>query len=502
MQNNVLDYLYNDNYKFCVNDNNQKLNKKNIIKKVAVLEKKIKLKTLNIKNKPIVIFLPKSAISLICFFSVVQSGNFYVPLDTKMPIKKILLILQKIKPVLILTNNQELKKIIKLKEKFKLLSIDSINFSKKVNFKKKILLNNLDQDPVYGIPTSGSTGEPKIVLVSHRNIIDYIDWVLKCYKLNHQSIFGNQSPFFFDNSVLDIYASLAADATLEIIPENKFLFQAELVSYLYKKKINFIFWVPTALINIINSNLLNSNNTKFLKKILFAGEVLPVKYINYLIKKFPNKIYSNLYGPTEITVDCTYFFINKKISPKKTIPIGKPCKNTKIILLNKNNKICKIGQKGEILVGGTSVSLGYYNDPEKTKKSFIQNPLHNDYRDIVYKTGDLAYLDKNNNYIFCGRIDNQIKINGYRIELGEIENYFLKISNSHRCVALFDDTSKKIILFYSGKFIEKKNIYKKLSKFIPKYAIPHDIIFLKRIPLTSNQKIDKVTLSGDIKKYI
>jgi len=346
--------------------------------------------------------------------------------------------------------------------------------------------------------TSGSTGTPKGVVIPHRGVIDYIEWAASCLDVNRDDIIGNQAPFYFDNSTLDIYLSWSTGAQLHLIPESMFLFPVKLIEYLEKKEITFIFFVPSVLISISQMELLSPNSLPSLKKIVFAGEVMPTKHLAYWQKMLPDKIYVNLYGPTEITVDCTYFFVDRIYKPDESLPIGYPRNNAEVIILNKNNECTNIGEKGELCVKGFSLALGYWNDEKKTEALFVQNPLNKNYYDRIFRTGDIVYKNKKGQIIFVGRKDSQIKHWGYRIELGEIEHAANSLPFVNKCCVLYNNEKKEIILFYEGdKEISSVKFRKTLATLIPNYMIPQSFILLKKLPLNSNGKIDRKALENE-----
>ncbi|PAF50154.1 AMP-binding protein, partial [Helicobacter sp. 13S00477-4] len=338
---------------------------------------------------------------------------------------------------------------------------------------------------------------PKGVVVSHRSIIDYIEWILNEDKIcpKPDDIIGNQSPFYFDNSVLDIYLCFFKGIKLVIIPEEKFLFPKDLLQYLYTKHINYIFWVPSLLNNIAKNKILDSSKPKF-QKILFAGENMPTKTLNYWMENYPGTTFANLYGPTEITVDCTFYIIDKTFKENESLPIGTSCRNTQVMIFDESNQlITKSNQIGEICVRGSCLSLGYYNDLEKTNSVFIQNPLHQKYEDRVYKTGDLGYYTADRHIILTGRKDQQIKHNGYRIELGEIELALGDFDAIEGVCVVYDEQNSIIRLFYeSKKEISKAEIFNHLKDKLPKYMLPQEYIWLETLPLNPNSKIDRKAL--------
>jgi acyl-coenzyme A synthetase/AMP-(fatty) acid ligase len=287
---------------------------------------------------------------------------------------------------------------------------------------------------------------------------------------------------------------IVKSSTIIIIPEEYSLFPIKILDLLKKYKVNFIFWVPTILVNIANMDLLKNIKLSNLKKIWFAGEVFPTRQFNYWFAKLPKTKFVNLYGPIEITLDCTYFVVDRKFNNNEPLPIGFKFKNTDILILNKKNQICKINEVGELCVRGSSVAMGYYKNLLKTKSVFVQNPLNNSYPELIYKTGDLVLKNFKNEILFKGRKDDLIKHRGYRIELKEIEHIIINnlklVSNA--CV-VYDHLNKNIILFYeSQKIICEKLIKKKFYKFIPQYMIPKEYKKVSIMKKNINGKIDRL----------
>ena len=229
-------------------------------------------------------------------------------------------------------------------------------------------------------------------------------------------------------------------------------FPARLLEKLADTKVNFVFWVPSIMVNIANMGLLDKIALPDLRLVWFAGEVFPTKQFLVWYDRLPNVTFANLYGPIEITLDCTYYVISDRPDESEPLPIGIPYRNTDILLLNDENKMCDVGEEGELCVRGSSLAMGYYNNPEKTANAFVQNPLNTSYPELIYRTGDMAYMRHDGNIIFKGRKDSLIKHMGYRIELGEIEHVIendLKLVNY--CCAVYQYEKKEIVLYYESE---------------------------------------------------
>lgn len=452
------------------------------------------------KNNPIGVFIPKGCKMVESFAGINMCGCFYVPLDTKSPDSRVSSILKTIDAECVITDKAHKMQLVKFFSG-KILVIEELVANVKPDGGEKNDVGQIDTDPVYSIFTSGSTGTPKGVVIAHRGVIDYIDWAVSTFGITSDSVIGNQAPFYFDNSTLDIYLMYATGATLDIIPESCFAFPAKLIDYLNVHKITFVFWVPFVLVSVANMNILASKKPEYLKDVFFAGEVMPNKHLNYWRKHLPSCRYANLYGPTEITVDCTYYVVDREFSDDEPLPIGFPCHNSDVLILVDRERPAKRGEQGELCVRGSSLALGYYNNPEKTADAFIDNPLHNHYPETIYCTGDVVYENEYGEIMYVGRIDSQIKHNGYRIELGEIEIAILGTDMVENCCVVYDFDNKKIVLFYQA--VDDLNLAefrKALSTRIPRYMLP--TVFHREEILKQNNsgKIDRAYYNKSLKK--
>ena len=324
-----------------------------------------------------------------------------------------------------------------------------------------------------------------------------MDWVFDRLSLDGSEVIGSLSPFYFDIYTLEVYLCLAKGATLVIIPEQCASFPAKLVEFLVAQSISFIFWVPTIMVNIANQDLLKNRKLDSLRKVFFAGEVFPTKHLNYWRLHLPGALFVNLYGPIEITVDCTYFIVDRDFADDEKLPIGFPCRNTNILILNDQNQAAKPDEVGELCVRGTSLALGYWNNPERTAQAFVQNPLNPHYPELIYRTGDLVCCNSRGEILFIGRKDFQIKHLGYRIELGEIEHAVLKISEIRNGCVTYDQGKKEIALFFeSDQPLSPAFIRERLLAYLPKYMLPSVFNRLDQLPRNPNGKIDRQRLAA------
>lgn len=351
----------------------------------------------------------------------------------------------------------------------------------------------IDTDPAYAIFTSGSTGVPKGVLVSQRSVINFTEWWCETFAFTEEEVFANQTPFYFDASVKDIYATLRCGATMYIVPKKLFSLPAKLVNFLNDNHVNCIDWVPSVLCMIANFKTLEKVKPLYLKKVMFLGEVMPTRQFNIWRRALPEVKFANLYGPTEATGDCTYYKIEREFLDTEPIPIGYACENTEVILLNEKDQPVQGEEEGEICVRGCSLALGYYNDPRKTDEVFVRNPLQKNYYERIYRTGDLGKYNSYGEIVFVARKDSQIKHMGHRIELGEIETALSSFAEIDRVCCLYDQDTQKIVAIYEGA-IEAKELTMRLKDSIPRYMLPNRYQRVENMPVNLNGKIDRVKL--------
>lgn len=448
----------------------------------------------NLFKKPVVVYLEKSPACIASFLGAAYSGNFYTPLDTEMPKTRIEKIISTLDPAIIITDEAHLDAAREFAGEVEIVTIEMLQqLCVDDEMLDAVTGRIVDTDVLYVLFTSGSTGTPKGVIIPHKGVVDYTEWVTRTFDIDETHIFGNQAPFYFDNSVLDIYQTLKTGATMYIIPMQLFSFPVRLLEYMNEKGINIIFWVPSALCLVVDLKALGKYDVPSLKKILFAGEVMPAKHLRKWQMTFPKAMFVNLYGPTEITVDCTYHIFDSVVAEDALVPIGKPCKNTSVLVLNERDNLVQQGELGELCVRGTSLALGYYNNPIKTAEAFVQNPLNTSYPEIVYRTGDLVRYNNLGELVYVGRKDFQIKHMGHRIELGEIEAAVSALEGIERCCCLYDTKRSKIVLFYTGD-ADSHWIVEQLRALVPEYMIPNRKIHLEDMPMNLNGKIDRVAL--------
>lgn len=453
-------------------------------------------KTNNAMRQAVLVFVDRRIEGLVGALGVVESGNFYVPIDCKMPYERVRLIAEVCKPIAaVATTEADLRILEQITFAGPKFLYDEI----KGHACDKTLLADIreqiiDLDPVYSIFTSGSTGVPKGVVISHRGMIDLADWLVDTFEFADKDALGNQTPFYFDGSVKDICICLKSGATLNVIGKKYFTFTKQLIPLLNERHITAILWATSAIVMVGNSDILNVALPEHLRLVTFAGEAMPAKQLRVWQEKLPNVRFVNLYGPTEITVDCTWFDVTRTYSDDEYIPIGKACHNMQVLVLKDDDTEAAVGEVGELCVRGSGVALGYYGNSTKTDEVFVQNPLNPFYNDIIYRTGDLVKPDADGNLVFVSRKDFQVKHKGNRIELGEIEAAVNAIVGVTNVACVFDHERDKLVLYYTTADGMERDVINLVKERIPVYMFPEVVVHLKAMPFNMNGKIDRIEL--------
>ncbi len=448
----------------------------------------------SIFRRPVAVYLEKSVECISAYLGAAYSGNFYSPLDVEMPAARIQKIMAALKPAVILTDKAHEEEaawfageaaVLTLEEAFQ-LEPDERALSEAAN-------RILDTDVLYVLFTSGSTGTPKGVVISHSALIDFIEWGSERFGIDDSYILGNQTPFYFSMSVFDIYQTIRNGASMHMIPKRNFSFPGLLMQYLKENRVNTLFWVPSALTMVAAFKCLASPHLDDLKNVFFGGEVMPVKQLNAWIEEYPDARYVNFYGPTEVTDTCTVYEVGRKFENTDKLPMGEACRNMEVFLLDEKDEPVPDGEIGEVCVRGRGLAYGYYNDPEKTREVFVQNPLNHAYPETIYRTGDLARRNEFGELVYISRKDFQIKHMGYRIELGEIEAAVSSVEGVEQSACLYDAEKSRIIMFYTGT-VSGPALAERLKELLPVYMMPNKSISLKKMPMNMNGKIDRTAL--------
>lgn len=452
-------------------------------------------------REPIAILMEKHPREVAAFYGVVYAGCYYVPLDPAMPELRMQSILESVGARILIVDEKGAKKASKLQiDGVELLSYGALAGGvEDTQALERVRSRAIDTDPIYIVFTSGSTGVPKGVVACHRSVIDYTESLCEVMGFTEETVFANQTPLYFDAPLKELMPVIKYGATAYFVPRICFMFPMKLCDFLNEHRINTVCWVVSALTMISELGVLEKNPPRYLHTVAFGSEVFPKRQYQLWRDALPNAKFFNLYGPTEATGMSCYWRAERTLAEDEPIPVGRPFRNTDLILITEKGTEACDGEVGEIYLRGTCVTLGYYNNPEKTAENFVQNPLHSHYAETVYRTGDLGYRNEYGELVFVCRKDAQIKHQGHRIELGEIESAAMKNPSVGRACSLYDAENKQIMLFYTGTPSGEEMILE-LQRYLPRYMIPSVCMRLERMPLTPNGKLDRNALRELAKK--
>ena len=443
-------------------------------------------------NRPVAVGVDRTADTIAAFMGVLASGNHYVAIDLSMPEARMERILRQVQPVCFLVPQAQLEKLTGLNAVCPVVPF-RFSGSRDGALLCRARAQVLDIDPAYILYTSGSTGMPKGIVISHRGVIDFTEWLADTCCFTSADCFANQAPYYFDLSVKDLYQTLRNGATCYILPKKYFLFPKLLLQFMQDKQITAIAWATSAFHLVANSGVLRHIAPTHLRTAVLGGEALLAKQLNAWREAAPQATFVNTYGPTEVTVDCCYYIVDREFADHEPIPIGQACENMQVLLLDASGQPVAPGQPGEICVRGAGLARGYFDDPEKTARSFIQNPENPHYPDLLYRTGDIGVRGEDGLLYFRNRADGQIKHMGYRIELGEIETALNALPGLEEAICLFDRTRDKLLVCYSGS-LSPQELVRAAASLLPKYMLPNICHQLDGLPHNANGKIDRAAL--------
>lgn len=500
MENSVLNWLektvslYPDKVAF------ESLEKRISFQELELQAKRIgsKICEFDVSKTPIAVVLDKEVTTVSAFLGVVYSGRAYAPIDISLPESRIEIILSCLRASIIITEAQYVEKLKALCDKAGiqtriLVLEDMLNGEIKEQKLSDARRSMIETDPLYVIFTSGSSGIPKGVVTSHHSLMCYIDAYVGVMGIDDKDKFGNQSPLDYIAAIRDIYIPLLKGASTYLIPKNYFMQMDKLAEIVEGKGITALGWSTSALSVIASFGMPEAQKFASVKKVCFSGSIMHGRVLRKWQTMLPEALFVNQYGPTEATASCTYYIIDHIVEEDETIPIGIPYKNYKIILLKEDLSEAGVGEEGEICIGGPILALGYYNNLEKTRQDYIQNPLNTAFEEKIYKTGDIGEIMTDGLLYFHGRRDRQIKHMGHRVELDEIELTANSITGIKECCTLYNSEEETIWLFYSGE-AELKNLVKELRSKLPGFMVPRKVKQVDELPKLPNGKTDMSTL--------
>lgn len=456
----------------------------------------------NLKSKkPIIVYGHKDPYMLVCFLACVKSGRAYCPVDTSVPLSRVKMIVEEVEPEIVLSTEPlsiEFEKVLSKEEILNLIK----NQKEAIDRSEYLSANEV----FYIIFTSGSTGKPKGVQITRECLDNFIQWGITLGGLTEDSdyVFLNQAPFSFDLSVMDLYLCLYMGGTLWALTKEIQQDMRLLLPNLEKSQANVWVSTPSFADVCLSDKKFSEKLLPNLTTFLFCGETLTNRTVERLSAGFPNAGIVNLYGPTESTVAVTDILvtpdINHQINP---LPVGKEKSGTWIRIVDEDGNVLPEGKKGEIIIIGDTVSIGYWKNEELNQKVFGECEIDGEtYR--FYRTGDKGY--KKDGYLFyCGRIDLQIKLHGYRIEVEDIENNIMKLPHIKQVAVMpkyRGDKISSLVAFLvpsveiEDEFLAAQKVRQQLKEYLPDYMIPKKIKFLEQLPVTNNGKVDRKILGG------
>ena len=445
------------------------------------------------RREPVFVCIGRNVGSIAAFWAVAASGNFYVPIDPSLPDQRLRDIFETMTPRLVVTTQEDTRPL-------PFTEAETVSLAELAGeapdgaLLDRVAEEVLDTDPLYCIFTSGSTGVPKGVLVSQRSVIDMAEQFTDAFRLGPENIYGNQAPFDFDVSVKDIFLAVKNGGTVEILEKPLFSMPKRLVERMEEREVNTVIWSVSAMKILSALRTFDVLVPGRLRLVMFSGEALPCKVLNDWASHLPEARFVNLYGPTEITCNCTYYEIDRTFADTEAIPIGRPFRNTGILLLDGDEPVTEPGRTGEICVTGTCLALGYYRNGERTAAAFCQNPTQTAWPERMYRTGDLGAWNDRGELLFLGRADSQVKHMGFRIELGELEIAASAVAGVTSACCLYDHGREQLCLFYQGPEKMDRELLGALKKALPRFMVPARIYYLEKLPENRTGKIDRAAL--------
>ena len=458
-------------------------------------------------------YMPKTTRAITTMQGASKAGAAYVPIDPNAPARRAAYILANCAVTSLVTTSQKLAQLREFLGEMSSLrvvivvddaDVDAVPDVPVLKWSAAIAtaatplagVDSIENDPAYLLYTSGSTGAPKGVIISHRNSMAFVDWVGETFDVRPEDRLSNHAPLHFDLSVLDVYAALRAGACIVIVPEGKSSFPTELAKWIDEERISIWYSVPSALTRMLLHGELGRFTYDHLRIVFFAGEVFPVKYLSEVMPKFPKAKFYNLYGPTETNV-ITWYEVPTELPKDRDISIGGSCRNTDTFAVTDRGTLAQVGEEGELYARGPTVMLGYWSMPEKTAQMLVDNPLQTAYREPVYRTGDIVVVEADGNYRFLGRRDHMVKSRGYRIELGEIEQTIYQDERIKEAVvvAIPDEEIgarlKAVVVPHPGMTVTRGELQGFCLKRLPRYMVPEEWRFEEELPRTSTGKADR-----------
>ena len=466
----------------------------------------------------ICLFLSKSPSAVASMLGVLKADCIYVPIDLASPAARLEKILQAAAPRLVLADATADKLLDELFARDAVCAVpvgwvddepltgahvrSAFARSDYARLSSAPLPRRNSSDaPAHILFTSGSTGTPKGVVITHANVMGFLQWATSYFHMDASDLVSGHPPLHFDLSTFDIYGTLSVGAQLHLVPPSCNLFPQRLVEFIRVSELTQWFSVPAILTYMARFDVIQPDDFPMLRRLLWCGEVLPTPTLIYLMRRLPHVQFTNLYGPTETTIASSYYTVPAcPRSETEPIPIGTPCGGEELLVLDKRLRSSPVGELGDLYIGGVGLSSGYWRDEEKTRAAFITDPRSPDGSGRIYRTGDLGKIGPDGLTYFVGRADSQIKSRGYRIELGEIETALNAVPGVRECAVVgvasggFETTAICCAYTVDSDELSPAWIRGQLKRALPDYMLPSRWKALDELPKNVNGKIDRRTL--------